>query len=117
MPKVELFVTIKNNDKKKEYKTIGIIQDEIIKYREDNDTIVVFDKNNNKLIRENKEYSMNLLFDINNNTTGIIKIHEFNKEVIININTNKIEKEKDRLLLEYKIDDEIFEYIVEVNKL
>ena len=101
MPRIEIKATIINSEETKELKTKAILQDEIIKYKED-DTLVSIDLERHILTRDNNNYK--LLYNFEDNK-GSINLKENNKIVEIPIITKNIERKND-----------IFIYQVEVEK-
>ena len=55
MPKIDIEVTIKNSEITDSYKVKAIINDSVIKYKEPDDTTVLFDYKENILTRENDQ--------------------------------------------------------------
>lgn len=111
MAKIRIRVTIKNSETEDSYEVNAIIQDNIIKYREADDTKVSFDYNKNKLIRENNQMKMLYYFD--NKEESSILVKEYDRSIKLLINTISIKKEKNNLEVNYKIDEEEFLYRIE----
>ena len=95
MPKRVIQATIENEEEKVTTKTTAIYQDNIIKYKEKDNTMVIYNYNKKKLIRENKE---------------------LNKTINISIKTKKIEEEKINSYIEFEIDKDVFKYEIEAIK-
>lgn len=113
MSKIKIKVTIKNKEVESSYETTGIIQDNELKYMEENNTKVTFNYTNNHLIRINEELRMDFIFDKNKTTQGTITIKELDKDLKVSIKTNKIEKENNNVLIEYSMEEDKFLYRIE----
>lgn len=113
MPKIDIKVTISSDNNNNSYKIKSIIQDDIIKYREQDNTLVKYDLNKNLLIRENDNLRMEYLFDKDNVTEGNIFIKELNNNVNVLINTNKLDRINNNIDIEYVIEDNLFNYRIE----
>ena len=116
MSKESIKVTIKNSENNSSFKTNAIIQDNIIKYKEDNNTVVKFNYDTNELTRENSELRMNYLFSNENPTTGTIFIKDLNKELELEIKTKKIQRKNNDIEIEFLVEENDFLYKIEVIK-
>ena len=116
MPKRKIKATIENNEKTVETKTTAIYQDNIIKYKEDDSTTVIYNYSKHKLIRENNEIKIEYIFSKDNNTKGLLYIKELDTTVEITIKTSIIEEEKINTYIEFEIDKDIFKYRIEAIK-
>ena len=92
MPKINIKVSISDNTNNDSYEIKSIIQDEIIKYKEKDNTLVKYDLNKNILTRENDNLRMEYVFNKENETEGTIFIKELNNNIKILINTNKLNR-------------------------
>ena len=81
MPVINIKVSISNLEYSEKFNTRAIIQDNILKYREKDKTIVKYYLDSNILEREN--------------------------------NTNKILRQGNNIIVEYKIENNIFNYRIE----
>ena len=113
MSKIRVKVSIKNDKIKDTYELNAILDNNRIKYKEDNGTTTIIDLDNKELIRENNELRMNYIFKINELTEGYILIKEYNKKIIVNIKTNKLEIDNNNIYIEYEIENNIFIYKLE----
>jgi len=113
LPKITIKVNIKSTDSNENYTRIAIIQDQILKYVEKEDTITKFDYQNNILIRENKEFKMEYLFDINKITKGTFLLKENNQIIEIPINTKELVKNKNNIKIKFEIENNQFLYEIE----
>ena len=113
MSKIKIRVTIINKEEDNCYETTGILKDNELKYVEDNNTKVTLNYNENRLIRKNESLRMDYLFDIEKPTPGTITIDEFDGDLNVSINTNKLEKENNNILIEYTIEGDKFLYRIE----
>lgn len=112
MPKVKINVKLYNKEEKRVWNVVGIIQEKILKYKED-DTTVTFDYEKHILKRDNKELKM--VYDFKENQ-GTFTIKENNQIIEIPIETKKIKRNVNDIIIEYQIEDEIFIYQVEEEK-
>jgi len=113
MPVIDIKISISNNETTENYETKAIIQNNIIKYKEKDNTIVKYNLEENILNRENTKLRLNYIFKLKNNTIGKIFSKELNKEVSINIFTNKIQRKYNNIIIEYEIDNINFIYRIE----
>ena len=113
MPKINIKVSISDNTNNDSYEIKSIIQDEIIKYKEKDNTLVKYDLNKNILTRENDNLRMEYVFNKGNETEGTIFIKELNNNIKILINTNKLNRINNNIDIEYVIEDNIFNYRIE----
>ena len=110
MPRLNIKVTVINDEETQEFITNAIIQDEILKYKERDNTTVIYDYKNNSLFRENNELRMDYSF---NSGKGNIFIKGLNKKLNIKIKTKKIERKINIIEIEYVIENNNFLYKVE----
>lgn len=113
MPKININVSISNNEIEDSYKLVSIISNNIIKYKEKDNTKVLYNLDNNTLIRENDTLRMEYLFDNLKKTVGTIYLKDLKRTINIDIETKKIEKINNNINIEYKIDNDIFKYRIE----
>ncbi len=116
MPKINIQATIKNVSDNSIVKTSAIIQDDTIKYKEDDKTIVKFNYRTNELNRENDELKMRYLFSNRKKTIGTIAIKELAKTLNIQISTKKIKRKDYNIEIEFQIEENDFLYKIEVIK-
>lgn len=116
MSKESIKVTIKNSENNSSFETNAIIRDNIIKYKEDNNTIVKFNYDTNELTRENSELRMNYLFSNENPTTGTIFIKDLNKELELEIKTKRVQIKNNDIEIEFLVEENDFLYKIEVIK-
>ena len=113
MPKLNIKVTVKNEETNESYEIPAILHEDIIKYIEKNDTTVIFDYDSNSLVRENEELRMNYLFDMDRNTEGSIQIKEIGQTILVPIETNKIERKNNDIRIEFHVEGKEFLYQIE----
>ena len=113
MSKIKISVSIINNELSNIIKTTAIKNDNILKYKEEDNTTVLFDYKKKELKRENNEIKMLLVFKKNKKTKGSIFIKELNKIVDINIYTKEINKNNNNIEIEYTIDENKHLYRIE----
>ena len=116
MPKKRIMATIENKEEKIVTKTTAIYQDNVIKYKEEDNTIVVYNYKKHKLTRDNKDIKIEYIFVEGKDTTGLLLIKELNKTINISIKTKKIEEEKINSYIEFEIDKDVFKYEIEAIK-
>lgn len=111
MSKINIKVSIKNNEKEEQYETIAIIQDNILKYQEKDNTIVIFNYDENTLTRENNE--LLLKYRYSDISEGTIYIKELDREIKVNIKTIKLERKENDIKINFMIENNIFLYEIE----
>ena len=74
MPKRKIRATIENREEKVITETTAIYRDNIIKYKEEDNTTVVYNYKKHKLTRENTEIKIEYIFSEGNETTGLLFI-------------------------------------------
>lgn len=116
MAKESIRVTIKSNENNNSIETKAIIQDNIIKYKEDNNTLVIFNYSSNELIRENSDLQMNYFFSKENPTTGTIFIKDLAKELKLEIKTKKLQRKNNNIEIKFLVEGNDFLYKIEVIK-
>ena len=116
MPKRKIRATIENREEKVITETTAIYRDNIIKYKEEDNTTVVYNYKKHKLVRENKELRIEYIFSDAKEMTGLLFIKELNKTININIKTRKIEEDKINISIEFEIDKDKFKYKIEAIK-
>ena len=82
MSKINIKVSIKNKESDYSYETKGIILNNELKYYEENNTKVIFNYDNNHLIRINDELRMDFTFDEDKVTKGTIEIVDIDEKNI-----------------------------------
>lgn len=113
MPKLNIKVTVNNDLENIDFISKAIIQDNLLKYKEKDNTTVIYDYEKNSLFRENNELRMEYSFNSAKKTQGSIKIKELNRTVKIDIKTNKLERKNNNIEVEYIIEDKPFLYKIE----
>ena len=113
MPIINIKVTIQNEEDLTEFNTQAILQDNLIKYKEDDSTMVIYDFQNNTLLRENSDLKMNYSFSVGKKSDGVIEIRDLKRQIPIEINTKSIEHNKNNLLVEFLIENKEFIYKIE----
>ena len=113
MPKINIQITVNNEEENHTYETTAILQDEVLKYIENNNTTVLYNYKNNSLVRKNEELRMDYLFDVNRKTEGTIEIKEIGKSIVLPIKTKKLERKNNNIEVEFEIDQKNFLYKIE----
>ena len=114
MSKVNIKTTLRINKEQEVKELKGIIQDNILKFRNE-PYKTTFNYNTNTLINESDETRLEINFDIKKTTSKYL-LKELNQEVEIKIKTKKIKKDNYNIDIEYTILDtnEEFNYKIEV---
>ena len=113
MPKTKILVTIKNEEEDTSYEVPAILQDCIMKYKEPNNTTVLYDYEKNSLIRENEELRMDYLFDMHKQTEGSIEIKELGQTIKLIIKTKELESKNHNIEIKFSIENKDFLYKIE----
>ncbi len=93
----------------------GIKNKNKYKYMENNISVTVKTDNDKLYIdRICNEYSINLVFDKNNNTESTYTVFGGTKKFILNTITNKLKINDNKIELEYEIEGNKFKYLLEV---
>ena len=116
MSKIKINITIKNPEINISKEVDAILQDEILKYKEEKDTSVKFSYKDNNLVRENNELRMEYLFLENKTTKGNIFIKELNKKINVDIKTKSIKRKSNDIEIVFNVENNKFVYRVEVIK-
>ena len=116
MPKFKIKATIENKDEKKITEAIAIYQDDVIKYKDDDNSTVIYNYKKRKLTRDNEKIKIEYLFNLENETTGLILIKELNKTISLSIITKEIVENNNNIEIEFKLDNDLFKYRIEVVK-
>lgn len=111
MPKIKVFITLKNNQNKEvlEETCFGVINGEKISYQEDNRIVTIL-KNCNKIemIRREKNTSINLPLEAGKKTIGSYKIESYDPiNIIVNTSLLTISNNKIHICYQTKIEQEI----------
>ena len=116
MPKIKAHITIRSNEDKINYDVNCIYQEDLnkITYKEPDNTTTTYDYNENILIRNNDNLTMNYKFIKDEETTGNIYIKDLNKSMDILIKTKNLVQDKKNIEIEYIIEDNKFKYSIEV---
>lgn len=111
MSKIRVKVTIKNNEVNDTLETNAIMQDEIIKYQEQDDTKVIYDYSKKKLVRDNNQMKMTYYFD--NESESSILVKEYDRYIKPIIKTDSIRRSINDIEIKYSIENEKFIYRIE----
>ena len=109
MSKIKIKAKIINNGDTTSYETNAIIQDDILKYTEDNNTKVIYNLEDHTLLRENDQIKMFYSFKTNK---GLIEIKEIGHIVDLDIKVHEITRSKNNIKVHYEIDKDEFIYQV-----
>ena len=114
MSKVNIKTTLRINKEQEEKELKGIIQDNILKFRNE-PYKTSFNYNTNTLINESDVTRLEINFDLKKTTSKYL-LKELNQEAEIDIKTTKIKKDNYNIDIEYTVLDtnEEFNYKIEV---
>ena len=114
MSNKKLRITINNNETSNSYDVLGNFNNNLFKYLEPNtNTEVLFDVINQELTRSNEELEMTYNFS---KELGNIYIKELKKELEVTIKVLEKIIEKDKVSIKYLIEEDTFNYIIEVKE-
>lgn len=116
MSKIRVKITIQNEEVDTSYETTAILEENKIKYVEKNQTLVIYNYEENTLIRENDKLRMQYSFQEGKKTEGQIEIKEYQKTINLPIITKKIEKKDQEIEIKYQVENQDFLYKIEVEK-
>ena len=114
MSKVNIKTTLRINKEQEEKELKGIIQDNILKFRNE-PYKTTFNYNTNTLINESDETRLEINFDLKKTTSKYL-LKKLNQEAELKIKTTKIKIDNYNIDIEYTILDtnEEFNYKIEV---
>ena len=105
-------ISLKTNDNTIKYDILLTIKNNKINYFEKNsDTNVFLSLDEKILIRDNKDIYLEYNFSKNQ---GVVFIKELQNNININLITNKFNVENDKVEIEYQIDDDRYNYLIEM---
>ncbi len=113
MPKIKACIRIENETKKDVFETNGIIQENKLKYKDNDSTMMIYDYEKQILFRENNELKITYPFSLKEKTIGIIELKDLNQLLNVEIETKKINRKKNDIEIEYRMENQIFRYQVE----
>lgn len=122
MSRIRINSIIKSDENIIDKNFFGIKRNNCIIYIEDNiKTSITISCDSLLLKRENKEYEIELIFDIRNNTNGYYMIKEYNKKLHLDIITSKLLIDLDKIEVNYEIkngDDILgkYEFVLKYKK-
>ncbi len=111
---VNIKVSLNTDDSSIEENTKALLIDNVIKYKEKDETSVILNLDNNTLIRENNELRLEYLFEKDKVTEGKILIKEYNRPVLVNIKTHSIKNDNKDIEFIFEVEDKKFNYHIEV---
>ena len=117
MKKFNIKVNIESTETNTSYNAVAIIEEDMIKYIEIDNTNVILDIKNNILNRENEKIKMKLEFNIEEITINEIYLKDLNSTISIMVKTKEIIKRDKFYKVEYEIiDNDNFKYSIEVGE-
>lgn len=117
MSKVKIKTQIITPDEIIEYNIYAILEsNKKLKFIEpdENKTTVTFNYKEKVLKRENKLVYLKYEFDKDNTTKGIIIVKDLGYEIYVNIETKEFILEKNKIYIEYCIEEKNYKYKIEV---
>ena len=109
MKKMKLKITMITQNQKIEYITIGNYDSDKkeLSYQEKQEMVtdVKLNLEKHKLIRDNKDFTMEYQFEVNNKTINTIYLKELGKTIDIQIKTEKYYYDNNKIEIEYIIID------------
>lgn len=118
MPKIKIHVTLVNTEGKIEYTIPAIYHEDekVIVYKEQDEqnTSVRFNYVTKELVRENNSLIMNYTFNKEKNSQGSIYVKGMEKKLDVVIKTTKLLRCDKNIEIEYQIENDKFNYKIEV---
>ena len=111
MARIKINYSIKNEYDDITSTTKANLKEEIISYKEEDKTKVVYDYVNRRLERENA--TMSMTYDFKNGLATII-VKNINSIVKLKLESLEYSNNNYNLIEKYKLEDEIIEYRIEV---
>lgn len=109
MKKMKLKITMITQNQKIEYITIGNYDSDKkeLSYQEKQEIVtdVKLNLEKHKLIRDNKDFTMEYQFEVNNKTINTIYLKELGKTIDIQIKTEKYYYDNNKIEIEYILID------------
>lgn len=109
MKKMKLKITMITQNQKIEYITIGNYDSDKkeLSYQEKQEMVtdVKLNLEKHKLIRDNKDFTMEYQFEVNNKTINTIYLKELGKTIDIQIKTEKYYYDNNKIEIEYILID------------
>ena len=109
MKKMKLKITMITQNEKIEYITIGNYDSDKkeLSYQEKQEIVtdVKLNLEKHKLIRDNKDFTMEYQFEVNNKTINTIYLKELGKTIDIQIKTEKYYYDNNKIEIEYILID------------
>ena len=100
-------------NKKIEEKVIGKLDEEVIDYFENDGTHVLLNFTNDELYRENTEMVLKYRFNLAEKTIGKIWLKDLNREMVLNLHTESLQKSDRSYHVEYLVEEDRFIYDLE----
>ena len=118
MGKTKIRAKLISDDENLDINTTGIKTYNKIVYKENNVqvTLLIFD-NKIEMKRETKEYIVELSFDKTKDTESIYMFIGGNKRFYLNTKTNKLIINKNKIEIDYELEDNKFSYVLEMEDL
>ena len=113
MSKIKIKVTIKNNDEENIQEVNAILDENKIKYKEDKNTTVIWNEEENTLYRETNEIIIKYLFVKGKTTEGTVKLKEPPLEIKVPVHTKKLERKNHNIKVEFKVEENNMLYCIE----
>ena len=114
MSQCKIKVSLINEEEQMIEEITALLEDEILRYIEKEETSVILDLKNNILHRENERLKMMYPFNLEEETEGTIEIKEMNQTMNIKIKTEKIERKNKDIEIAFSVEEKPFLYHIEV---
>ena len=103
----EVKIDLKINDY--ELTTTGYINNNILSFKDkdEQNTNIIYDFNNNTLIRNNQEIQIKLFFEVQDNNVEYL-LKENNKKFYMQLEKISLHKDKTSVIIKYRIEDTDF---------
>lgn len=113
MSKIRIRVFIQTDDKEDTYETMALFQDNILKYKEKEETTVIFNLEKQELLRENKKLKMIYPLQEKEITEGTIEVKELQKGIKVKIRTKCFERKQGTIKTVFQVEETMIAYRVE----
>ena len=113
MPKIKALIRVENNDNKEEFEANAILQDHILKYKDNNKDTMILEYETPKISRETKDLIIKYPFSLKKKTIGTIEYKKINQLFKVEIKTKKIKRNNNDIEIVYEIENQTFKYQVE----
>jgi len=108
-------VKLNGNEENLDFKCVSKINNNKIFYQE-NDISVIVEKCKDRviLIRKHNDYEIKFNFSVLNDQVSTYNVFGSNKDFILDIVTTKLEIDDNKIYIEYKLEEDLFKFSLEV---